>query len=478
MIEKKTGAAITEMFNNDPDNTWVFTGGEAVQGGFAQVGGARNYVGHFEEYIRWKKGSETEEMRQRYTINTAKKGQTLKEIVENWDSRVKIFDPKAVVYLVGAEEYEKGIDGIADFQIQLEKFLEKALALRKNTGFAVIQKHYATADAEENAKIESYNSAVDAVLALYKKDREKSERIVSVEHYAQTEDCTDFREKKLNADGSLNLWGHLEIGKQLCEATIQTAEGYPADLAGLDEIPISLQEAKGLPAEIANVGKIISHSPKVLQQKIAEKKSLTWLFMGDSITHAAAWTNGYDGIAQLFEKYLKDELGRTDDVVVNTAVSGATTTTTLPYLQQRLEKYSPDVVSIMLGTNDCAAEDQTTEQYEADLRQIIGKAKAKGAVVILRTPTPGMRDELLVPYLEKLKKLAAEDESLIYIDHHTHMKEIYTKYPQLFSRFYLDHETMGLHPGSNGHLVMTREFIMGCGLWKNNSRILNLFYEI
>ena len=60
-----------------------------------------------------------------------------------------------------------------------------------------------------------------------------------------------------------------------------------------------------------------------------EKDKMTWLFMGDSITHAALWTKGYDGIAQTFEKYLKDEMGRASDTVINTAVSGATTTSTL-----------------------------------------------------------------------------------------------------------------------------------------------------
>ena len=33
------------------------------------------------------------------------------------------------------------------------------------------------------------------------------------------------------------------------------------------------------------------------------------------------WTKGYDGIAQTFEKYLKDEMGRASDTVINTAVS-------------------------------------------------------------------------------------------------------------------------------------------------------------
>ena len=42
------------MFNTAyGDNSWVFTGGSAVQGGYAQTQGIRNYIGQFEEYVRW-----------------------------------------------------------------------------------------------------------------------------------------------------------------------------------------------------------------------------------------------------------------------------------------------------------------------------------------------------------------------------------------------------------------------------------------
>jgi len=46
------GSQISNMFNDDVDNTWLFVGGEEVQGSYNQVQGMRNYVSHFEEYIR------------------------------------------------------------------------------------------------------------------------------------------------------------------------------------------------------------------------------------------------------------------------------------------------------------------------------------------------------------------------------------------------------------------------------------------
>ena len=44
------------------------------------------------------------------------------------------------------------------------------------------------------------------------------------------------------------------------------------------------------------------------------EKPVTYLFMGDSITHGVV-TRGYDNVPQMFAKYL-DEIGRTDDIVL------------------------------------------------------------------------------------------------------------------------------------------------------------------
>lgn len=205
--------------------------------------------------------------------------------------------------------------------------------------------------------------------------------------------------------------------------------------------------------------------------------------MGDSITHGALWTRGYDGITQLFEKFLKDDLGRIDDVVINTAVSGATTQTTLNSIEERLEKYEPDVISIMLGANDVAAEGITAEVYQNNMRILLDKMKAKGAMIILRIPTPTKfqdRGEKLPAYIEKLKELAEEEPDIIFIDQYTIMKRTFDVYPYLWGEgyFYSDAPQMILHPGANGQLVMVKQFIRSCGLWTEDSYLTNLFYEM
>lgn len=556
--EIASGSAVGEMFQIQyGDNSWVFTGGEAVQGGFGQTRGVRNYVGQFEEYVRWTKAG-NENGRQRYTINTGKAGQTLKDVVDNYQTLVADYSPKAAAYLVGKEDYQAGEAGIASFQDSLRQFINLSLGLKENgKGFAVIQKPFAVKDDAVNATIMLYCKAVDEVVKEYEDESEKLDRIVVVDHFAQTNQ-DDFKNNKLKDGQTLNAAGHFEIGKQFSAATIKTTDSYPGNGVTLNlkeeeqpdvylnVLPVVTAENAGLHVQIpetnetswryelsigdkkitgsadgntftitgaesgkeylfkcissdgttqlqtvtgkteaGNVGiaygQTLDEKQKALSEKLKEKDKMTWLFMGDSITHAALWTKGYDGIAQTFEKYLKDEMGRASDTVINTAVSGATTTSTLNNIEQRLEKYTPDVVSIMLGTNDAATGGLTADIYKKNLETIIEKIrnKNKDAVIILRTPTPmwntGSREANIPQYIAKMKQVA-DEQNLIYIDQYTELQKAFNDYGWLKKDTVLFGNN--LHPGANGHLLMTRHFLKGCGLWKEDSAIANLFYEM
>ena len=556
--EIASGSAVGEMFQIQyGDNSWVFTGGEAVQGGFAQTRGVRNYVGQFEEYVRWTKAG-NENGRQRYTINTGKAGQTLKDVVDNYQTLVADYSPKAAAYLVGKEDYQAGEAGIASFQDSLRQFINLSLGLKENgKGFAVIKKPLAVKEDAVHATIMLYCKAVDEVVKEYEDESEKLDRIVVVDHFAQTNQ-DDFKNNKLKDGQTLNAAGHFEIGKQFSAATIKTTDSYPGNGVTLNlkeeeqpdvylnVLPVVTAENAGLHVQIpetnetswryelsigdkkitgsadgntftitgaesgkeylfkcissdgttqlqtvtgkteaGNVGiaygQTLDEKQKALSEKLKEKDKMTWLFMGDSITHAALWTKGYDGIAQTFEKYLKDEMGRASDTVINTAVSGATTTSTLNNIEQRLEKYTPDVVSIMLGTNDAATGGLTADIYKKNLETIIEKIrnKNKDAVIILRTPTPmwntGSREANIPQYIAKMKQVA-DEQNLIYIDQYTELQKAFNDYGWLKKDTVLFGNN--LHPGANGHLLMTRHFLKGCGLWKEDSAIANLFYEM
>lgn len=554
-----SGSAISEMFQNQyDDNSWVFTGGEAVQGGFSQTRGMRNYVGQFEEYVRWTKGG-NENGRQRYTINTGKAGQTLKDIVDNYQTLVVNYQPKAAAYLVGKEDYQAGENGISTFKESLRRFIDLSLELKKDgKGFAVIQKPFAVKEETTNRTIERYCEAVDEVVKEYENESGKLERIVVVDHFTQTNQ-DEFKNNKLQDGETLNGTGHFEIGKQFSAATIKSTDGYPGSGVTLnlqeeaqptvyldvlptveaekDRLHVQIPETSGKSwkyelsigdkkitgstkentfditgvesgkkyllkcisedgttqlqtvtgkTESGNVGSLykqtLDQNQKVLAEKLKEKEKMTWLFMGDSITHGALWTKGYDGVAQIFEKYLKDEMGRTSDTVINTAVSGATTESTLKNIEQRLEKYTPDVVSIMLGTNDAATAGITPDVYETNLKTIIQKIrdKNKDAVILLRTPTPtwenSQRPVKLPEYIAKMEKVAKEQTDLIYIDQYSELQTAFQIYGWLKGDAFLFGNN--LHPGANGHLLMTRQFLKGCGFWNEDSAISNLFYKM
>ena len=521
-----SGSDISKMLDGSPDNTWVFTGGAAVEGGFDQTDGQRNYMGHFEESVRWS-GTATEGEnngaglgfstgRQRYTVNTAKSGQTLNDVVSNWDSAVARYNPRAVVYMVGQEDANS-----ETFSADLKSFVDKSLALRNGKGFAVIQKSW-------DGSLTNLDAAVDAV----------------VEGYADTDAYARIAVVKHTGVSALDAAGHLAIANQLLKAlfnrsglssqklteavrpseyvetapavtledgvmTIALAGGFTYELrldngvtisgSGKDSASVAdLPEGEGYTlitrsADGSTQYKTLSSaapSLNAVQSKVAalveEDRSLTWLFMGDSITHGAAHTVGYDSIAQLFDKYL-DMLGRPGDVVVNTAVSSADSAGTLRAIQYRMAQFgAPDVVSIMLGTND-ASTIKDTAAYKRNLESIIAEIRKVNpdAVIILRSPTAVITTESNVRYNcgEKygamMKEIAdADPENIIYMDQYSAMQEALGTYTWMKAGNPKALMSDWLHPGALGHVVMTRNFIKAIGLWTEDTAISNLDYVI
>lgn len=91
---------ISQMFDDRDDNTWVFAGGRAVQGSFSDIAGARNYIGEFEEYVRFTLVQKSGDVRQqRHTISTAYHGQDIAEALAGFAARIAPLDPRAVVYM-------------------------------------------------------------------------------------------------------------------------------------------------------------------------------------------------------------------------------------------------------------------------------------------------------------------------------------------------------------------------------------------
>lgn len=554
-MDVSLGSQISKMFTEDVDNTWLFVGGEEVQGSYNHVQGMRNYVSHFEEYIRWTQSSNTTAGKQRFVMNAGKKGQTLNDIINRFDSYKSKFNPKAMAYMVGKEDYSQ--NNVRRFKEELKQFITLSLSLRNNQGFAVIQKPHTVNNSQTDNIIAKYYQAIDEVVEEFT-NANNDQRIVVVDH-----DVTDESLK----DGLLNQRGHYNIGQQLCEATIKTTSQYPCtvgvnfNLESMNNVETYAKDIKPIVKSTDNSleikipsykdiqewsyvltlddktitdvvenefvisslekgskyclkiqskdGKVqirtmsgivgdgqnasvkrqsLDHLQEQLKNKMDNDDSLTWMFMGDSITHGAAYNLGQDTIAQSFEKYLKDDLKRTNDVVINTAVSGATIdiagSSTLASINERLNNYNPDIISIMLGTNDSTV--LSSEQYRSQLQSLVSKAKAKTDIVILRSPLPTQwdRDTRCREYTQVMKEVASEMDC-IFIDQYTPFHDVVSKYPYMYQdQYYIygDNCVFGqgkaLHPGANGHLMMTKQFIEGIGILDEDTFIPNLFIKM
>ena len=453
-----------DVANTDPDgqNSWVFTGGRAAQGSFTDVKGARAYAGHFEEYIRYThakqlmpSGESSTPYFQRHVINTAYEGQTLAEIVTSFDSRIGALKPKVVSYLV-----EEGGSSEASFATNLDTLITKSLALRSNTGLIVIE----TLSAADK-------TAVENVV----KDRPVADHAnILVVNFDLT--------ANQKTGGYPNANGHLEMAKQLAnavtDANVSSSANWPY---GVSALPNSVM-ASDFPNKSTvatctyTVPSTLNQAQKDLKAKAESNKgtSMTWLFMGDSITHGSAWTGGYDTLAQLFEKFVKDDLDRTKDIVINAGSSGATTTSTLTDLNRRLVKYDPDVVVLMLGTNDAGATKTSETTYKANLRTLLNKIKDMGAIPVLRTPPPTSNANYdIESYAGYIRDVVEEDDykdSVILVDHFARWSSV--NWSDLFTRD-------NLHPDEAGHVWFAHQIIKEMALWDPvNYSICKLEYVV
>ena len=198
-----------------------------------------------------------------------------------------------------------------------------------------------------------------------------------------------------------------------------------------------------------------------LKARMAEKRPMTWLFTGDSITHGALHTKGWRCFAEIFAEHVRFEMNRRQDMVFNTGISGDTTAGIMAELDWRLTRLQPDVTFIMFGMNDCViGPDLPT--YEANLRKLVAEARKNGGIAVLMRTNPCLpgspqekRHAKLESYMEAAAKVAA-DEKLILVDHWADWRKDPKAIPPMMND--------AVHPNALGHQEMAIRILQAVGL--------------
>jgi lysophospholipase L1-like esterase len=198
-----------------------------------------------------------------------------------------------------------------------------------------------------------------------------------------------------------------------------------------------------------------------LRARMAEKRPVTWLFTGDSITHGALHTKGWRCFTEIFAERVRFEMNRRSDIVINTGISGDTTAGIIAALDWRLSRFQPDVTFIMFGMNDSVVGPDLAT-YEANLRKLVVEARKNSGIPVLMRVNPCIpgsaqekRHAKLEAYMDAVAKIAA-DEKLILVDHWADWR----KNPKSIAAMMNDE----VHPNGRGHQEMAIRILQTVGL--------------
>jgi lysophospholipase L1-like esterase len=206
-----------------------------------------------------------------------------------------------------------------------------------------------------------------------------------------------------------------------------------------------------------------------IKQLLARKEPVCWIFTGDSITHGALHTHGWRSYPEHFAERVRWELKRFRDLVINTGISGDRTEGLLADFDWRVLHLKPDVVSIMIGMNDCTAGPEGREPFRRNLTSIVERVQSAGAIPLLNTPnTVYVKNSIgrgdLPAYAVIVREVAVATKAGL-VDHWTHWKDTKPDQEALLSWI----EDKSIHPGVYGHREFARLIFRDLGIFDPKS---------
>jgi lysophospholipase L1-like esterase len=196
--------------------------------------------------------------------------------------------------------------------------------------------------------------------------------------------------------------------------------------------------------------------PAKIKSIFDNKIPSVWVFTGNSITQGAKHTHGQRSYPEIFAERTRWEMGRTSDVIINTAISGNTSRNILDGFDQRVIRFHPNVVVLMIGTNDAAIKNNISiNLFESNLMQIIKKIREIDAVPVLLTPSliiadkaPERKDLEMEKYVIKIREVAEKNNVILVDNWSIWSNELQEKYHGAVYRELLNDP---LHPNGHGH---------------------------
>jgi len=188
-----------------------------------------------------------------------------------------------------------------------------------------------------------------------------------------------------------------------------------------------------------------------------EYGSMLWLFTGDSITHGAEHTGGARSYPQIFEEWLRYDAGRSHDYVVNTGISGNFADDVLAEYAERIARFKPDAVAVMLGTNDATRGLSGLDKYRTALVDIVRRASRDGArAIVLTPPAVTAHATTRAPYIGDYAQAARE----IARDRKATLVDIFADWMErgrgVAPRHWMND---AIHPNARGHREIARVLI-------------------
>lgn len=199
---------------------------------------------------------------------------------------------------------------------------------------------------------------------------------------------------------------------------------------------------------------------------------MTWVMTGDSITHGLIHTRGARSYVEHLHELIRGDLGRVQDVVFNTAITGWRMQLILEDFERRVAVWRPDVVTLMIGTNDCTTVwlDPIVEvsEFRASVGEFVSRVRQLGAIPVLQTPPTidllrAPDRERIGEFVQAIREVAAS-EGVMLVDQHA----AFAAFAEGTGPGNEGHP-WGLlddafHPNADGHAALALELARGLGL--------------